>query len=44
MPVFSEKASAEQDKQDNKCADVKTEQSAVEKNQKQDNNPKHIAA
>jgi len=44
MLFFSKEASAEQNKQDDKCADVKTEQPAVEKNHKQDDNPKNIAA
>jgi len=38
-----EQATAEQDKEDDKRADVKTEQPAIEKNQKQDYNPKNIA-
>ena len=37
-----EKVSAEYNKQDNKCADVKAEQVAVEKNHKQYDNPKDI--
>jgi len=43
ISAFPEKASAEQDEQNDKRADVKSEQSAIEKNQKQDYNPKNVA-
>jgi len=43
MTVFvSEQATAEQDEEDDKCADIKSEQSAVENNHKQDYNPQYI--
>ena len=41
---FSEQAAAKQDKENDERANVQSEQSAVEKNQKQNYNPQNIAA